>query len=211
MVQAGLVIHSKAGNRQKSGKFSLRSNDLKRKMISKFLYPSMSLRITLTILVVSIALLSCWKYREPIVDPGTPVNPKVWGYKPVYGPDSDAKRILYESTARTVVQAGNIYAYRNYIFQVEPGRGIHVIDNSVPSAAVRIGFINIKGCAQMSIKGDKLYSNSYDDLVVLDFSALNDIKEVSRLPGVFLEYRWPNHRVPDSINAPWPIAWWLGG
>ncbi len=42
----------------------------------------------------------------------------------------------------------------------------------------------------MSIKNDKLYTNSYDDLVVLDFSNLDNAHEYSRLKGVFTEYRY---------------------
>lgn len=112
------------------------------------------------------------------------------GYKPVYGSEIAAKSISYTPTPRPVTTAGNIYAFRNYIFQVQPGYGIHVIDNSIPSDAHRIGFINVNGCAQISIKGDKLYTNSYDDLIVIDFSDLNNVKEFSRAKGVFTEYRY---------------------
>lgn len=73
---------------------------------------------------------------------------------------------------------------------MDEGRGIHVIDNRVPSTAARIGFIDVKGCSQISIKDAKLYTNSYDDLVVLDVSDLNNVKEFSRLKGVFTEYRY---------------------
>ena len=117
-------------------------------------------------------------------------RPKVWGYKPVYGVETSAKVISYIPIPKTVITAGNIYAYHNYVFQVEPGLGIHVIDNSIPSDGHRVGFINVNGCAQISIKGDKLYTNSYDDIVVIDFSDLNHVREFSRLKGVFIEYRF---------------------
>lgn len=97
---------------------------------------------------------------------------------------------MYLPGAKAVVGTGNIYAYQHYIFQIDPGMGIHVIDNTIPSAAARIGFIQVKGCSQISIKDDKLYTNSYDDLVVLDFSNLAGVQEYSRLKGVFTEYRY---------------------
>ncbi len=148
----------------------------------------MYLKKSFLLFVVSIMLLSCWKpYTGGYADKRTG---KVWGYKPLYATEADAKKVAYTAGAKPVVSSGNIYAFRNYIFQVEPGAGIHVIDNHIPSAASRIGFITVHGCFQMSIKGDKLYTNSYDDLVVLDFSDLNNIKEVSRLKGVFSEYRY---------------------
>jgi hypothetical protein len=149
---------------------------------------AMRLKKVLQLISVSLILLSCWKFPDnnrrtyPII--------KVWGYKPVYGDEPIAKTVLYTPGPQPVVSAGNIYTFQNYIFQVDPGLGIHVIDNTVPSAASRVGFITVRGCSQLSIKDNKLYTNSYDDLVVLDFSNLNNVHEYSRLRGVFREYRY---------------------
>ena len=143
-------------------------------------------------------LLSCWKpYTGEYTNTA---GAKVWGYKPVYAAEAVAKAISFSPGAHPVVSGGNIYAFHNYIFQVDPGLGIHVIDNSNPAAASRIGFINVKGCSEMSIKNDKLYTNSYDDLVVLDFSDFQHVKEYSRLRGVFTEYRYgsPIAQPPSS-------------
>jgi hypothetical protein len=140
-----------------------------------------------------IFLSSCWKFSDRRTGPGSPPiipTEKVWGFKPIYGSDSAAKKIVYTAAPRAVVSPGNIYAFQNYIFQLDPGLGIHIIDNTTPSAASRIGFITVKGCSQISIKDNKLYTNSYDDLVVLDFTNLNNIQEFSRLRAVFTEYRY---------------------
>jgi len=145
------------------------------------------------LLFVVIALTSCWKWEHPrpSPDPVPGVYPKkVWGYKPVYGTEAESKKILYSPNPENVISAGNIYAYHNYIFQMDAGRGIHVIDNTTPSSATRIGFITVKGCAQISIKDQKLFTNSYDDLVVIDISDLNNMHEISRLNSVFTEYRY---------------------
>ena len=135
---------------------------------------------------------SCWKYPNNNIDPpdGTSRGSKVWGYKPLYGTEAEAKTIGYTASPRPVISGGNIYAFKQYIFQLDPGLGIHVIDNINPSQAKRIGFITVKGCSEISIKKDKLYTNSYDDLVVLDFADLNNIKEYSRLKAVFTEYKY---------------------
>lgn len=149
----------------------------------------MGLKNYLIGVLFSFSLLSCWDFNNRNVDP--PINiTKVMGYKPIYGAEVFAKGILYSSTPLPVINGGNIYAFNTYLFQVESGYGIHVIDNSNPSNAERIGFITIKGCSQLSIKDDKLYTNSYDDLVVLDFSSLTNIQILSRLNGVFVEYRY---------------------
>ena len=89
-------------------------------------------------------IASCWKdwgrYKtEPL--------PKVWGYKPVYAALTDAQHIVYDPHRHPVTAAGNIYAFKEFIFQVDVGRGIHVINNTIPSQADRIGFITVNGCA----------------------------------------------------------------
>ena len=151
----------------------------------------MPLKKLLLLFSVTLFLFSCYKFGKKPENETWTSTPKVWGYKPVYASsETSAKAIVYSAVPQAVVNAGNIYAFHNYIFQIDPGSGIHVIDNSTPSAASRIGFITVKGCTQMSIKNDKLYTNSYDDLVVLDFSNLANVHEHSRLKGVFPELRY---------------------
>jgi hypothetical protein len=133
-----------------------------------------------------ICLSSCWPenrfYGEPMP------QYKVWGSKPVYAAETDAKRVFYTPQKQPLQQAGNIYAFRNFIFQIDVGRGIHVIDNSEPSKADRIGFITMNGCQQISIKGNYLYTNSYADLVTLDISDPVNLKEVSRITNSFPDF-----------------------
>ncbi len=120
-------------------------------------------------------------YRRPY-----PVsNKKEWGSKPVYGIDTILKKISWSATPAILKDAGNIYVKGNYLYQVETGNGIHVINNSNPATAARIGFITINGCSQISIKGNILYSNNYDDMVMIDISNINAIKEVARTKMAF--------------------------
>ena len=147
------------------------------------------------LLLALFCLGSCWNlgtdnYYSP--DPPLPRN-KVWGLKPVYKAKRDAKTIQYTAQKQPLLLAGNIYAFGHYIFQVDVGSGIHVIDNTNPSAADRIGFISVHGCSQVSIKGSYLYTNSLDDLVTLDISDPARLREVSRVAGAFpeLAYLYP--------------------
>jgi hypothetical protein len=140
----------------------------------------------LNLLLLVCFFSSCWIKESPPTQP----DHKVWGNKPVYGVDSVAKKIVYSNTPETVAIPGNIYVKDNYLFQVEIGRGIHIIDKTTPSLAHRIGFITINGSSQVSIKNNYLYSNSYDDLVVIDISDLNDLHEVKRVAGAFPEGRY---------------------
>jgi hypothetical protein len=70
------------------------------------------------------------------------------------------------------------------------GRGIHVIDNTNPAQADRIGFITVNGCSQLSIKGKYLYTNSLADLVTLDISNPAQVREVHRVPNAFPELQY---------------------
>ncbi len=157
-------------------------------------------------LTISVLFISCWKVRN-VDDINIPPPPtqqpqiKVWGFKPVYGTETEAKNILYSPGAKPVINGGNIYAYQQYLFQMETGIGIHVIDNTTPSTAERIGFITVKGCSQISIKDGKIYTNSYDDLVVLNFTNFNTIEEISRLKGVFTEYRYASPIVQPPTSG----------
>lgn len=160
----------------------------------------MSFKHTLLLLSVSIFLFSCWKLFDHHYTGGTYYQTKVWGYKPVYGTEINAKTITFIPGSQPVLTGGNIYAFQHYIFQIDPGRGIHVIDNTIPSEAHRIGFISVRGCSQMSVKNDKLYTNCYDDLVVLDVSDINNVREYSRINGVFSEYKY------DSPLAQPPVS-----
>lgn len=140
---------------------------------------------------IVLLLYSCyWTHPyEGAVDPAMPTG-KVWGSKPVYAAIDVAKEIGYTAQKQPVMQAGNIYAFSHYIFQVDVGRGIHVIDNTDPAQADRIGFITVNGCEQISIKGHYLYTNSMADLVTLDISNPAQVHEVSRVPYAFPEFQY---------------------
>lgn len=142
-----------------------------------------------TFLLLLTLLSSCWKWRNSPGYRAPQPYVMVWGSKPVYGIDSSAKKITYTNLPQPVLVAGNIYAKGNFIYQAETGKGLHVIDNSIPSAAHRIGFITINGCSQISIKGNNLYSNNYDDLVVIDVSYPNAVTEIGRVKGAFPQGR----------------------
>ncbi|MEI6948754.1 hypothetical protein V9K67_16305 [Paraflavisolibacter sp. H34] len=128
---------------------------------------------------------TCWRYH-----PVEPPERKVWGNRPVYAAENKAREISYIAGKQPIVQAGNIYAIGPYIFQVDVGRGIHVIDNRVPAQADRVGFIRVYGCAQVAIRGNHLYTNSLSDLVTLDLSDPARLKEVSRVANAFPSFRY---------------------
>jgi len=83
-----------------------------------------------------------------------------------------------------IEQSGKIYAYEDLIFVNDKFKGVHVIDNSDPSAPEKVSFIKVAGNVDISIKDDILYVDSLMDLIVIDISDLNNIQIVNRLENV---------------------------
>lgn len=86
---------------------------------------------------------------------------------------------------QAMLKPGKIYAKDNYLFVIESGKGIHVIDNSNASAPSAVSFLAIPGNGDMAIKDNLLYVDNYSDLVVLDISNPKAIKEVGRSVAAF--------------------------
>jgi hypothetical protein len=108
-----------------------------------------------------LALLSCLK------DKCTETQSYIY-YKPVYVTPEEYKIPVSLSPSRTLNEPGKIYFYKNYIFINELRKGIHVINNENPKQPVNEGFITIPGNVDMAVMNNKLYVDSYTDLLVID-------------------------------------------
>jgi hypothetical protein len=115
------------------------------------------------IVIIAIGIGSCTYNR------GETGISEVMGYEPVYAPAATAQQIELEQP-RPTVNPGKIYAYGNYLFQIEENEGIHIIENGTPSQAQKSGFIRIAGASELAIKSNYLYTNHLDDIVVLNLS-----------------------------------------
>jgi hypothetical protein len=105
---------------------------------------------------------------------------------PVYMSYTDLRKSVNTvNNKNELVKPGKIYYWNNYLFVNEQGTGIHVIDNTNPALPVFKTFINVPGNVDMSVKDGILYADSYIDLVAIDISNSDDIKEVKRITGVF--------------------------
>jgi hypothetical protein len=130
----------------------------------------------LLILLLGSLMVSCHLDHIP------PQN--IPGYAPVYATQLAANTISIE-TSRATTNAGKIYAYGNYLFQVEQNQGIHIIDNSNPQQAKKIGFLEIPTCTELAIKSNFLYTNNLNDLVVFDLSNISSPQLVKRIANAF--------------------------
>lgn len=109
---------------------------------------------------------------------------EVTGYAPIYQSDSSVSNIRSDAP-QPILQGGKIYVLNKTMFQVEQGSGIHVMDISDPAHPVKKTFIRIPGAQELSVKGDLLYANNYNDLVVINISDIQHIQLVKRMKDMF--------------------------
>lgn len=107
-------------------------------------------------------------------------NGEVEGLKPVYGTMEDMKAINIES-ARALENPGKIYVKDQYLYINERNQGIHIIDNSDPTAPKNISFISIPGNIDIAAKGNIIYVDNYKDLVAIELINPQTINIVKRL------------------------------
>lgn len=104
---------------------------------------------------------------------------------PVYMSYDDLRTSFKVAEGQDIVQSGKLYFKGRYIFVNEYQKGIHVIDNYNPRNPQIIKFIDIPGNVDLAIAGDILYADSYVDLLSIDISDIDNIKEVDRDINVF--------------------------
>jgi len=153
---------------------------------------------------------------------------------PVYMTYDDLRTAVRDTTPEEIHYPGKIYLYGDYIFVNEVREGIHVIDNSDSKNPEAISFISIPGNVDMAIKNNILYADSYVDLVAIDISDLENIKELARFEDLFswdippfksgsrvaevnpslgVVVDWTTEEVTEEIedipNTMWPQRMWM--
>ena len=115
------------------------------------------------------------------------------GLRPVYIAEelADTVRSL---PAQPISQLGKIYYKDNLLYVAERGQGVHIIDNTDPTAPTPISFIQIPGNQDISIKGDVMYADNFTALVTLDISDFNNVEIIDRQANVYTNYsqNYPN-------------------
>ncbi len=86
---------------------------------------------------------------------------------PVYMQPVEKENISI-SGVRITEKSGKIYAWGNYIFQNDQNKGIHIIDNTDRSNPQKIAFLNIPFNTEFAVRGNYIYANNVNDLVVID-------------------------------------------
>lgn len=121
--------------------------------------------------------MSCIKFDEPKTG-------LQQGWVPIY----ISKNIAFTTSVggpETLVKAGKMYLYNQYIFVTDQGRGVHIINNSDPNIPVKLAFISIPGVHDVAVKGSNLYADNFTDLLTFDISNVNSISLTKRLKDIY--------------------------
>jgi hypothetical protein len=144
-------------------------------------------------LLISLVALSCERQQgsKPVM---------MEAFVPVYTQNVAAIKAIAAEPSRPTTRAGKIYTVGSIIYQVEQDSGIHVISYANPSAPQKLGFIRSFLCKEVSVKNGLIYTNNFSDLVVIDASNINAVREVSRTADVFpdLALQYPPKADPFS-------------
>lgn len=108
--------------------------------------------------------------------------------EPVYMDKSDFRSsVKVKSEVHALTGYGKISYYNGYLYMSEPGKGIHIINNQDPAHPEVVGYIELLGNADLSVRNNLLYADSYIDLVWFDISNPAQPQLAGRLENVFPE------------------------
>ncbi|MFH1119377.1 MAG: hypothetical protein V1775_06100 [Bacteroidota bacterium] len=116
---------------------------------------------------------------------------------PVYMGLEEFRGAVKRTSPQPLENPGKIYFKDNYLFVNEYHKGVHVINNSNPSAPNPVAFIEIPGNVDIAIRNNILFADSFIDLVAVDITDPSNPVEVDRVEDAFpnvlppLDYTFP--------------------
>ena len=108
-----------------------------------------------------------------------------------------------QSTKPQIERFGKIYTKGNYLYINEPNKGIHIFDNSDVNNPVKETFLEVIGNVDLAIKGDRLYADSFTDLLTFDIADLDNITLVKRETNSFPYYPYQTASLEDEPDIYW--------
>jgi hypothetical protein len=112
----------------------------------------------------------------------------------------DLRSSIANDNSKTLEKPGKIFLYNSLILINEFESGIHIYDNSNPSAPAHIGYISIPGNVDMAVRDNILYADSYVDLVAIDISDPLNAREVGRAENAL------SYTIPSTMDWSYPVA-----
>lgn len=146
--------------------------------------------------LVALLLLSggCLRRAQPIV---------YTEYTPILMVKTSLANSIKLQSATDIETAAKIYYKDEHIFISEQFKGVHIIDNSNPTAPINKAFIAVPGCVDMAIKNNVMYVDNAIDFVSIDLEEIKNgrLKILKRIENVFPEVAPPDGGVvPDKFN-----------
>ena len=117
---------------------------------------------------------------------------------PVFATKESILTNIKATAARSISETGKIYWYGKWIFLNEPGRGIHIVDNTNPASPSIKAFIELPGTQDIAVKGNILYADLFNDMLAIDIR--NPLEPVlkKRLPNIFPDRQYVAGYYVDS-------------
>jgi len=112
------------------------------------------------------------------------------GKRPVYLATSDWQQVG-NAAPQPIQQSGTIFLLDTLLFIAEPGLGIHVFSFTDSVHTVNLAFFKIPAITDFTVSGTTLYADSWKDLVAIDISNLQQIRETSRTQNVISPPLYP--------------------
>lgn len=136
------------------------------------------LTLLLTPFLLTICLTSCLK--DQCSETRT-----FFQFDPIFMSLDDIRSPIATEQARTLKVPGKMYFHNDLIYINEIREGVHIIDNADPENPQNIGFIPIPGNADIAIKDNIMYADSYIDVVSVDVSNPMEASLIAREESVF--------------------------
>lgn len=112
------------------------------------------------------------------------------GKVPIYVP-LDSLDNIYNLPPQTVTSSGPIFWKDSLFFMLEDRQGIHVFVLRDSSNSEAVTFLKIPAISDFTISGNRLYADSWRDLVTIDISDILQIKMLSRNKNVVQPQLYP--------------------
>ena len=84
-----------------------------------------------------------------------------------------------------ICETTSFYVYQQYLFMVEDGEGLHILDNSDPRNPLPVTWMPVEGGQGLAVRNDILYINQYTDLLAFDLADPKIPTFISRTENVF--------------------------
>lgn len=134
-----------------------------------------------------------------------PSSEKTYTYlvnEPIYMDINEFRNsVAITQDTHPITSYGKISYYKGFLFVSEPQKGIHIINNTNPNNPYIVGYIELLGNADIAIKNDILYADSYIDLVWFNITNPSIPVYEGRLENAFEEAFPPLEDVNLGIDG----------